>query len=186
MKSKMLLLMCAMVVAIFLAGGCAPRKAVKKTPADEGAKPPVVASADQETDEAGIDESAIPPEGSARGKSFDEVMNINLEDVHFEYDQYTLSPEARNILSKNVETLKNNPKIAVQIEGHADERGTVEYNLALGQKRASSVRAYLIAAGIDSQRIFTISYGMERPLDPAHNEEAWSKNRRAHPASAAQ
>jgi peptidoglycan-associated lipoprotein len=145
-----------------------------------------VTGADQETGEAGIDEGNILPEGSARGKSFGEVMNINLEDVHFEYDQYTLSPAAREILAKNVEILKNKPKIVVQIEGHADERGTVEYNLALGQKRASAVRNYLIAAGIDSQRIFTISYGMERPLDPAHNEDAWSKNRRAHPAGAAQ
>lgn len=186
MKSKVLLLMCAMVVVIFLAGGCAPKKAVKITPADEGAKPPVAAGIDQEKGESGINESNIPPEESARGKSFGKVMNINLEDVHFEYDQYTLSPEARDVLSKNVETLKNDPKIVVQIEGHADERGTVEYNLALGQKRASSVRNYLITAGIDSQRIYTISYGKERPLDPEHNEEAWSKNRRAHPASAVQ
>lgn len=186
MKSKILLFICAMVVAMFLAGGCAPKKVVKKTPADTGAKSQSLTSADQGTDEAGIDEGTIPPEGSARGKSFGEVMNINLEDVHFELDQYTLSPSARDILSKNVETLKSNPKIVVQIEGHADERGTVEYNLALGQKRATSVRAYLIAAGIDSQRIFTISYGKERPLDPEHNEDAWSKNRRAHPAGAAQ
>ncbi len=185
MKSKMLLLMCAMVLVIFLAVGCAPKKTVKKTPTDEEVKSSVVTDRDQETDEAGIDEGNIPPEGSSRGKSFGEVMNINLEDVHFELDQYTLSPEARDILSKNVETLKNNPKIVVQIEGHADERGTVEYNLALGQKRASSVRTYLIAAGIDSQRIFTISYGKERPLDPEHNEDAWSKNRRAHPATGA-
>jgi peptidoglycan-associated lipoprotein len=140
---------------------------------------------DMETDEGTMNEGAIPPETSSRGLDFSAVMNVSLEDVFFGFDQYTLSQEALSALAKNVDTLKSNPKIVVQIEGHADERGTVEYNLALGQKRASAVRVYLINAGIDSGRIFTISYGKERPLDPEHNEEAWAKNRRAHLAPAA-
>ncbi len=180
MKSKMFLLSYIILLALFLMCGCLPKKAVKKTPADTGTKPPVVASEDKETDEEPMDEGAIPPEGSSRGINFSEVINVTLDDVYFGYDQYTLSQTALNILAKNVETLKSNPQVVVQIEGHADERGTVEYNLALGQKRASVVRNYLIAAGINSSRIFTISYGKERPVDPGHNEEAWAKNRRAH------
>ncbi len=185
MKSKMLLLLCVIVLAILLAVGCAPKKAVKKTPADEGAKSSMVTGADEETEDAEIDEGTIPAEGSSRGINFTAVVNVTLDDVYFDFDQYNLSPAAMNVLAKNVETLKSNPKIIVQVEGHADERGTVEYNLALGQKRASAVRNYLIAAGINSGRIFTISYGKEKPLDSGHNEGAWSKNRRAHLAPAA-
>jgi peptidoglycan-associated lipoprotein len=76
--------------------------------------------------------------------------------------------------------LKKYPKVKVQIEGHCDERGTIEYNLALGERRANSTKKYLISLGISADRISTISYGKERPLDPGHNEEAWAKNRRAH------
>lgn len=180
MKSKLFLLSCIILLALFLMGGCSPKKSVKKTPDDTGTGSAMAGSGDQERDGESMDESAIPPEESSRGINFSEVMNVSLEDVSFDFDQYTLSQSALDMLAKNVETLKNNPKIVVQVEGHADERGTVEYNLALGQKRASAVRVYLIRAGINSSRIFTVSYGKERPLDPEHNEEAWAKNRRAH------
>ena len=185
MKSKLFLFTCAILLVLFMLGGCAPKKAVKKTPADEGVKPPIVSMEDRETEEEAIDEGVIPPEESSRGIDFNSVMNVTLDDVYFGFDRYTLSQEALDILAKNVETLKSNPKVIVQVEGHADERGTVEYNLALGQRRASAVRNYLVTAGIDSSRIFTISYGKERPVDPEHNEEAWAKNRRAHLAPAA-
>jgi peptidoglycan-associated lipoprotein len=183
MKSRSLLLGCFILLALFLLGGCT-KKAVKQTPADTGTRSQGVTSQDQETDEEGMHEGVIPAEQSARGIDFSAVMNVTLDDVYFGFDQYTLTAAALNVLAKNVTTLKSNPKVVVQIEGHADERGTVEYNLALGQKRASAVRIYLINAGIDSGRIFTISYGKERPLDTGHNEEAWAKNRRAHLAPA--
>jgi peptidoglycan-associated lipoprotein len=85
-----------------------------------------------------------------------------------------------DILKGNAALLKKYPKVKVQTEGHCDERGTLEYNLALGERRANSTKKYLLSLGIPSDRISTISYGEEKPLDPCHHEEAWAKNRRAH------
>jgi peptidoglycan-associated lipoprotein len=84
------------------------------------------------------------------------------------------------VLKENAAFLKKNPNMRVQIEGHCDERGTVEYNLALGERRANNTKKYLVFLGIPSDRISTISYGKERPLDKGHHEEAWTRNRRAH------
>ena len=103
-----------------------------------------------------------------------------LKDIRFDYDKYDISRVDEGILRENAAFLKKNPKMKIQIEGHCDERGTVEYNLALGERRANSTKRYLVSLGITSDRISTISFGKERPLDPGHNEEAWAKNRRAH------
>jgi peptidoglycan-associated lipoprotein len=83
-------------------------------------------------------------------------------------------------LAEKASWLLDNPDAAIRIEGHCDERGTNEYNIALGERRANSARKYLINAGVEAHRIFTISYGEEKPLDPGHNETAWAKNRRDH------
>jgi peptidoglycan-associated lipoprotein len=103
-----------------------------------------------------------------------------LKDIRFDYDKYDIRRVDEGILRENAAFLKKNPKMKIQIEGHCDERGTVEYNLALGERRANSTKRYLVSLGITSDRISTISFGKERPLDPGHNEEAWAKNRRAH------
>jgi peptidoglycan-associated lipoprotein len=103
-----------------------------------------------------------------------------LKDIYFDYDRYEIRREDEEILRENAAFLKKNPKMKIQIEGHCDERGTAEYNLALGERRANHTKKYLISLGITSDRILTISYGEERPLDPKNNEEAWAKNRRAH------
>ncbi len=103
-----------------------------------------------------------------------------LKDIHFEYDQYEIRRGDEEILRENAAFLKKNPQMKIQIEGHCDERGTSEYNLALGERRANSTKRYLVSLGIASDRISTISFGKERPSDPGHNEEAWAKNRRAH------
>ena len=103
-----------------------------------------------------------------------------LKDIHFDFDKYDIRPGDMTILRENAALLKKYPKVKIQIEGHCDERGTVEYNLALGERRASSTKNYLVSLGISADRLSTISYGKERPLDPGHNEEAWTKNRRAH------
>jgi peptidoglycan-associated lipoprotein len=103
-----------------------------------------------------------------------------LKDIHFHYDKYDVRREDEGILKENAAFLKKNPKMKIQIEGHCDERGTTEYNLALGERRANSVKKYLASLGIASDRISAISYGKERPLDRGHNEQAWAKNRRAH------
>ncbi len=103
-----------------------------------------------------------------------------LQDVNFDYDRYDLRDEARRILQSNAEWLKANPTAKVEVEGHCDERGTVEYNLALGAKRAKSAKDYLVSLGIAAERLSTISYGEELPLCRELNEACWARNRRAH------
>jgi len=102
------------------------------------------------------------------------------EDIYFDFDKSTLTPTAQDNLLRKAEWLRENPDATVTIEGHCDERGTNEYNLALGDRRAESAKAFLIDLGIDPMRLTTISYGEERPVDPRHTEEAWAKNRRDH------
>jgi len=101
-------------------------------------------------------------------------------DVYFNFDDATLTSGARNVLKQKVEWLRANADVKVVIEGNCDERGTEEYNIALGQRRAQSIKTFLMNAGISGARLQTISYGEERPVDPASNETAWDKNRRGH------
>jgi len=103
-----------------------------------------------------------------------------LKDIYFDFDKYDVRPEDALILKENADLLKKYPNVKIQIEGHCDERGTSEYNLALGERRANSTKNYLVSLGISPERISIISYGEEKPLDPNHGEEAWAKNRRAH------
>ena len=102
------------------------------------------------------------------------------EDVYFEFDKSTLDSMSQDILSRKADWMRDNQDIVVSIEGHCDERGTNEYNLALGERRAESAKAFLVDLGIEAYRISTVSYGEERPVDTGQNEEAWAKNRRAH------
>ena len=103
-----------------------------------------------------------------------------LSDVHFAFDSYAIEPAAKEILKSNAEWLTENDTANVTIEGHCDERGTAEYNMALSAKRANAVLDYMKTLGIDAARMTTAPYGEELPLDPGHDEAAWSKNRRAH------
>lgn len=103
-----------------------------------------------------------------------------LKDIHFDFDKYDIRPSDAAILKENAALLKKYPNVKIQVEGHCDERGTNEYNLALGERRANNTKKYLLSLGIAADRISTISYGEEKPMDPGHNEEAWAKNRRAH------
>jgi len=107
-------------------------------------------------------------------------MTVMQEDIYFEFDKSTLTPSAQDNLLRKAEWLRENADATITIEGNCDERGTNEYNLALGDRRAESAKAFLVDLGIDPARISTISYGEERPVDPRHNEEAWAKNRRDH------
>jgi peptidoglycan-associated lipoprotein len=103
-----------------------------------------------------------------------------LEDVHFEYDQFALTDAARTLLDRHATWLKAHAGAKVMVEGHCDERGTVEYNLALGDRRSRATRDYLVSLGVSASQLQTTSYGKERPLDTGSNEEAWARNRRAH------
>ena len=109
-----------------------------------------------------------------------EDLEVSVGDrVLFDYDSSVLDPAATQVLDGQAAWLKQYPDVIVTIEGHADERGTREYNLALGDRRANAVKNYLLALGVSGDRLLTISYGEERPADPAHNEAAWAENRRA-------
>jgi peptidoglycan-associated lipoprotein len=113
-----------------------------------------------------------------------DLENLNkagyLKDTFFDFDKFVVRADQRDALAANAEWLKKYPKVKFRVEGHCDERGTAQYNMALGEKRANAVKDYLTSLGIDSARIETVSYGKERPFVNGHNEEAWAKNRRGH------
>jgi peptidoglycan-associated lipoprotein len=116
---------------------------------------------------------------TGKGALGEGITISQLSTIYFDFDEYILTEEAREILNENAEWMRENPRIKIKIEGHCDERGTVEYNLALGQKRADSTKDYLAILGIDPKQLSTVSYGEEVPVDPGQNELAWAKNRRA-------
>ena len=130
--------------------------------------------------------SEVSSEGVGSGSSMPSIKPGSQEDltknvgdmVFFDFDKSILKPAAQATLDKQAEWINRYPTVRVKIEGHCDERGTREYNLALGERRANAVKDYLVAKGVSSHRIDTISYGKERPLDPASNPAAWAMNRR--------
>ncbi|HEX7534264.1 MAG TPA: peptidoglycan-associated lipoprotein Pal [Syntrophales bacterium] len=145
----------------------AKAEADAKTRADQEAR---LAAEQKAKEEA---EAKVAPQAAAKEE-------MTFKDVLFDFDKYSLKPESRDILKQLAEWLTNNKNTSVLIEGNCDERGTTEYNLALGERRAKEAMKYLVELGVDGKRIKTISYGKERPLDPGHTEEAWAKNRRDH------
>jgi len=173
-----------LIIPALVVSGCARRGARVEERGVAGEVPPgEMAPSEEEVSPGlpeGIPEEALEelPPVAAREKVFLETSP--LEDVYFDYDRANIRQDAAEILGRNAAWIKDRPTVEVMIEGHCDERGTVEYNLALGERRAASVRAYLVRLGIDPNKLFTISYGEERPVDPRHDEEAWAKNRRAH------
>lgn len=124
------------------------------------------------------EEPAPAPVKQEEVKQEEKPVEIKLDQIYFDFDKYFLRSDAKDALNRNAQALKDNPQVKIRIEGNCDERGTVEYNLALGEKRAKAAMDYLVNLGIDQSRITMISYGKERPLFPGHNEDAWSKNRR--------
>jgi peptidoglycan-associated lipoprotein len=118
---------------------------------------------------AAVPPSALPP-----------PVRAAVNDIQFEFDRYELTDAARTSLGELAQALRANPGLGLLLEGHADERGTPEYNLALGDRRAQAVRDFLIAAGVEAGRLATVSYGEERPVDPGHDEVSWALNRRVH------
>jgi peptidoglycan-associated lipoprotein len=126
---------------------------------------------------------AVPPmpDDSIAGKSLDDLNRDSpLRPLFFELDSSDVSSEGQKVLQENAAIMKKYPAWQITIEGHCDERGTAEYNLALGERRALAARNYLVSLGIPADKVKTVSYGKEFPFDPGHNDSAWSKNRRAH------
>jgi len=178
MRVSFIFVLIGVVALLFL--GC-QRGVIIEGPADETGKPEEV----ETSAEAQAAREREQIEASLKTKTYagieGEVLESSmLEDVHFAFDRYDLSARAREILARNAEFMLNFPEAMIQVEGHCDERGTAEYNLALGERRAMSTRKYLVSLGVPPNRLSTISYGEELPADPRHNEQAWAKNRRAH------
>jgi peptidoglycan-associated lipoprotein len=125
-----------------------------------------------------------PPPPAPTGPSDDELFMREVRDAYFDYDKADLRPDARAALSKSADFLKNYPRFKVTIEGHCDERGSTEYNLGLGDRRASAVKQYIISLGVSADRISTVSFGKEKPFCMESNESCWQQNRRGHFAKA--
>ena len=189
MRSRLALSSLFILVALLglSAGAC-----TKKTPPVARPIPPpppvttAVAPAKPPAPAEPVKEPAMVPtapmtEDRVGAASLDEInRNSPLKPVFFGYDQADISADAQRILDANAEVLKKNATWVITIEGHCDERGTAEYNLALGERRATSARTYLVSLGIPGDRLRTVSYGKEFPFDPAQNDAAWAKNRRDH------
>jgi len=178
----------ALLGALFIVAGCAKRSEVQTTgPEMEG---PGVASRPH----GRLEEEKIPPAASIRevpvtpevegradwGPGSAATEKSPVEDVFFDFRESILREDAKQALMNNIRWFRANPRARVLIEGHCDERGTNEYNLALGERRAKTVRDFLVAGGIGVDRISIISYGEERPFVLGHDESAWQGNRRAH------
>jgi peptidoglycan-associated lipoprotein len=162
--------------------GCPKKTVVKEEPSvkkEEAAKPEAERAREKEMKTKEQFEKSLVAERTPgiEGQVFESSL---LKDIYFNFDKYDIRPGDAAVLKENAALLKKFTNVKVQIEGHCDERGTVEYNLALGERRANKTKDYLVSLGISAARISTISYGKERPLDPGHNEESWAKNRRAH------
>ncbi len=170
-------------VSFMVMTGCAKKSAVKEqavsaeeqAAAEKAAKEAAKKEAPPAKETPVTEEKVAPQAEAAAAKE-----EAAVKDVLFDFDKFNLKPEGRDTLKQLAERLTNNNNNIVLIEGNCDERGTTEYNLALGERRAKEAMKYLVELGVDGKRIKTISYGKERPLDPGHTEEAWAKNRRDH------
>jgi peptidoglycan-associated lipoprotein len=162
------ILMLAFVALALSAAGCAK----KTTPVQTPPAPPAPATTTPTP--APATETPAPPTPTMPTASFSELGT-----VYFALDSYALDDANRAVLDQNAKLLRDNASWTATIAGHCDERGTVEYNQALGEKRANSVREYLVAAGVPESRLKTVSYGKEMPAVEGHDESAWAKNRRA-------
>ena len=184
-RSASVTILTALVVMSLALGGCAPKKPpvarpLPPPPPTTPEAPPPPAPPAPVADRPVVTPPPIAEDPMASRSIDDLNRDSPMRIVYFGYDSAELSAEARAALDANAAVLKKYPAWTVTIEGHCDERGTAEYNLALGERRAAAAQAYLVALGIPASRIKTVSYGKEFPFDPGHDEAAWAKNRRAH------
>jgi len=165
LKSTITRLVVMLFVLTLLAAGCA-KKPVTEEPA----------TSEQTTQ---MDQQQPAADAEAAARNAERAAAKGLETIHFDFDQYVLTDDSKSILVNNAGLLRSAPAVKILIEGHCDERGSDEYNLALGEKRALATKNYLVSLGVGAERMSVISYGEEMPFDSAHNKAAWAKNRRA-------
>lgn len=181
----------ALAVMLSVSLGCAKKEIVRSTDAGSAAAGPAQDLSAGEK-EGGIVTEKVPPSpaeaptamaerpAEAAGVAATMEQLSTFEDIHFDFDRSFIREDAKPVLAKVAEAMKADRPSALSIEGHCDERGTAEYNLALGERRAEAAKKYLVSLGVEAGSISTISFGEEKPVDPGHTEEAWAKNRRAH------
>ena len=179
-RSKLVL---AVVLAVVAAAGCGQKRppAVSTTPAGATKHlPPPPSDADASSE--GADLRALDASGAVGRDLLSDASGEGgpLADVLFNYDEASLTDEARATLDKHAQWIQAHKTLHIRVEGHCDERGTVEYNLALGDKRAQAARDYLVSRGVPAGRLAAVSYGKERPLETGHDEASFARNRRAH------
>ena len=181
MKSKRGIFLVLMIAALIVSTSACSKKNVPPPPGYGGPEggygqmPPGGAGMDEARwRELGINSEAEKREFLDRARAFEN------QDVYFDYDSYTLSEPAKKVLDEKIAFLKRYPKVAVTIEGHCDERGTTEYNIALGERRANAAQQYIVGSGSSNLKVTTVSYGKERPVATGHDEASWAKNRRDH------
>ena len=173
-------------VALVAAVACARRVPPPSTTAAQPAPPPTAsvnppAPPERVEDVVPLEAPVIVADGALTARSLDDLNRDSpFKPIYFPLDSADMDEAGRRVAAANGDIMKRNATWTVTVEGHCDERGTAEYNLALGERRAVSVKAYLVSLGIPAARIRTVSYGKEVPFDSGHNEEAWTRNRRAH------
>jgi peptidoglycan-associated lipoprotein len=163
-------------------GAVAPEGSTKVTP-DDTTTYTITASGPGGSADASVQvtvEAPPPPPPPAPTPTIEELFLKEVQDAYFDYDKSDIRPDAREALGKTADFLRNYPQVKVTIEGHCDERGSTEYNLALGDRRATAVKQYLVSLGISADRMSTISYGKEKPFCTESNETCWQQNRRGH------
>ena len=186
MKNRLVLIgiFFTLISCLIIFSGCAEKKVTVKSESpnvQEHAPAPIAPPAPEAAKQPSPTETANIKEAAGEQSSLmGATAKSPVSDINFDFDSSIIRPDAREILKANADFLLKNKVAAIVIEGHCDEKGTIEYNMALGQRRAQETKNYLVNVGINESIIRTISYGKERPLDPASNEEAWAKNRRAH------
>jgi peptidoglycan-associated lipoprotein len=190
MRKKFAGCLVVLCLGALVAGGCAKKDLVKSeepapavtAPSTDQAKPSRGTQPEQKvpvTEQTPVREPVVAQDLKETTRAPGGDLQSQLQKVYFNFDSSDLSEESRNALSRNAEYLSKQPSIRISIEGNCDERGSDDYNMALGERRAKAAKDYLVNLGIASERINTISYGEEKPVDPGHDESAWAKNRRA-------
>jgi len=175
LMTRLLAIYVALSLVFLCFCGCGPR--VKEQAARDLKEETQLQPTQRATQEPLLKETK--PTAAAQAETT-ESESMNVEDIHFEFDRFNLNTRSRQVLNRIAFLMFDRPELSMLIEGHCDERGSNEYNLALGERRAEAAKDYLIDMGIEPHRIRTISYGEERPVTSGHDEAAWTVNRRAH------
>jgi peptidoglycan-associated lipoprotein len=173
-----------MALVVFSFAACTKSKISSEPSTTTSAEDEARKRAEEEARQKALAEENLREEGLSEQQAKERIESersmFENDDIYYEFDSVRLSPEAQEILTQKAAWLRKNPRARITIEGHCDDRGTNEYNLALGEGRAQSASAYLVDLGIKESRLTTISYGEERPIATGQNEETWARNRRAH------